>query len=185
MEVFVAAQAQKGAVALGHAAHAGMRQVVARADKGRRCAMFESAIAVADRHHLKHIAVERHLRRAGIAAVEKTYLLLADFFQIGGQAPAVAVVDAGDRHFVRHAASTKSNQREAAHFDRVVDQVVIAGGAIQAKCVQPGAACARQRGGKPPAGIGAPLGRQDLDFMRRVFIFRHPQEHAAAVEESV
>jgi hypothetical protein len=89
--------------------------------------MLQTTVAVADRHHEEHIALER--RRLA----EQAYLPLADAPQILAQAGGIDVVVTGDRHVVRHAAGLEFMQRETAHFDRVIDQLVVVRGADTAR----------------------------------------------------
>jgi hypothetical protein len=103
VEVLVAAQTEKGPIALRHAAHAGVGQVVARAEQRGRGAVLESAVAVADGGDQEDIALHRS------RFAEEADLPFADALQVGGEARQIAVVAAADGDFVRHAAGLESH----------------------------------------------------------------------------
>ncbi len=160
----MATQAEKRAVALGQAGHAGVGQIVARTEQRRRGAMFEAAVAVADGGDEEHVA--RHRRRFA----EEADLPFADALEVARQPAHVAIVAAGDHHLVRDAAGVEGGVAEMAHFDRVVDQLVVILGAVEAKTVTFGlaaflAGCAfrGQCGGDAPILEALALRRLDVD----------------------
>ena len=112
--------------------------------------MFEAAIPFANSRYQENITL--HRRRFA----EKTDLPRANALEIGGQPLDVAVVASGDGNVMSDAAGHEAGEGEGAHFDRVVDQFVVTGGAIDAKPMTFGrtrfAACRFERGGYPPTG---------------------------------
>ena len=176
----MAAQAQIGTVALAHLLLALHRQVRARADQRSGSTVFKATITVAHGKRHEHVALHR---RAPTGRLEKADLRLADFLQVGTQARHVEVGHlTGDDDVMRHAMGLEGRQREAAKFDRVIDQFVIVGCDIAAETVALGVEL-WQRGGDAPGGICRTFGAADLDFMRRLLLARHAKEDAGAVEE--
>jgi hypothetical protein len=117
--------------------------------------------------------------------VEERNLCFADGFQVSLQARHVQVRHAArDDDVVRDAVRLERGQFEIAHFDRVVDQLIVVGRAIGAEAIALGARFFHRGRHAPGAGsrIGRPL---DVDLVRRRFLPHHAQEHAGAVEEAV
>ena len=115
-----------------------------------------------------------------------------DLGEVGGQTLGVAVVPAGNRHFVRHAASFEAEMGEGAHLDRMVDQLVVVGGAVEAEAQCRGSAALstfsarrRERSGHAPALEFASGRWLQVDEAGRVLLAEHAQEDAGAVEEAV
>ena len=96
---------------------------------------------------------------------------------------------AADGDVVGHSGGREAGEGEGAHFDRVVDQFVIIGGAVQAERVLGGGARfavgRRQRRGDAPVAVSATRRRLDIDEARRLFLTNDAQEDAGAVEEGV
>ncbi len=182
MEVLVTAEAEKAPITLAQLAVPAClgrvpgrpRQIGAAAQKAAGKAMFESAVAVADDHGQKEVAINRQLTEQG-------GLLLADERQILRQACQVGVVPATDGHPVRHAADLEFDQIETAHLHRMIDQIVIIIGQIVTKAPGLGIVSAHA-GGDAPVGIGVTLRRQQLHPAGLIGGAVHPQKQAGAVE---
>ncbi len=168
MEVFVAAQAQVGPVALGCFLAAGHRQIGAIADQGRRSPVFEPAVTVADRLRHEHVAVHRRFLRLRL---EQRDLRFADTFQVSRETVHVDRDDTPrDHDVVRHAVRLERGERELAERHRMVDQFVIVLRLIFAEAVALRAACFGQCRRDAPVAIRAARGLPDIDDARRLFM---------------
>jgi len=138
---------------------------------------------VRHRHGEEAVALERRPARARL---EQPDLHLAHARQVGGQPRHVQPRHpAGDRDLVRHAQHVEAAERERAHLDRAVDQLVVVARRVGAEAAAPRAARRREPGDHAPVGIGRSLGRQDVEAAARALVADRQQEHAAAVEEAV
>ncbi len=95
--------------------------------------MLEAAVAVADDVHQEHVAVERRagVRRSG----EQIALPLAHTREIAREALDVTAMAAAHCDVVRDTACGERHEREVRHFDRVVDELLVARGAIEPESV--------------------------------------------------
>ena len=98
----------------------------------------------------------------------------------------------GDGDFVRNAAGFESGVAEVAHFDRVVDQLVVVLRAVKAEAMAFGlaapvvaAVCRAHCCGDAPVLVALAFRRLDIDKARRILLSDHAQEGAGAVEEGV
>src|SRR5262249_43402743 len=104
---------------------AGLRQIVAPEDQARGCAMLEPAPAVpTDDVTEKPVAIERR------GPAEELDLRLADMRQVGRDAFEVGVEAPRDDEMVRDAGSYELDALEVADLDRVIEQLVVVGGAV-------------------------------------------------------
>ena len=127
--------------------------------------MLETAVAVADGGHLEQIAVERRgdLRRAA----EEIDLPLADAREIAREPLEIGVLPAGDRDLVAHAARGERGEREIAHLDRMVDQLVVVRRAIAAEAVRR-RAVRGQRRRDAPVRVSRRRRANDVERARRL-----------------
>ena len=183
MEILVAAQPQKCLVSIRQTAHARERQIAPVGQQRGRGAVLEAAIALSHDHRHEEITLDRR-RRA-----EQADLPGADLLQIGTQALEIAVVPAGDRDFMAHPASIEMRLGERAHFDRVIDQLVIVGRPVAAEALRTGPVreiVDRSERGRHAPVVQAFAGRrQDIDRARFPGLALDREEHARAIEEPV
>ena len=143
--------------------------------------MFESAVAFAKRSNEKDVA--RHRCRL----TEKADLPFADAFEVGRQSLKVAIMATGNGYFMRHTAGREGGEREAAHFDRMVDQFVVVACLVHAKSVAFGRvlfpAHRFEGGGNLPAAIRLVVRCLDVDQAGGCFVAKRTEEDAGAVEK--
>ena len=183
MKIFVAAQPEKGAVALAGFSQTCMRQIVARTNERSRSAVLQPAIPVAHCERQKQVTLKRHIAPRRARAVKQTNLRLTYTLQICGQPHHVAVVLPGDRNRMQHAAGGKLDQRKRTQLDRVVDQFIVTRRLVAPEVIGHRATGARQGSCNAPAPIPAPGRTHDVHIMAHVFLAGHAQEHTAAVKE--
>ncbi len=138
--------------------------------------MLEAPVAFPERGDEEHVAIHR-----GRLAPEPD-VRLAQSPQVALEPRQVGVLATGERDLVRHAARREPSERERAHLDRMVDQLLVAGGRVRAEAV-PRRPLAPHRGRHAPPAIARPPRRDDLDFARRGVMADDAQEDAGAVEE--
>lgn len=119
MKILVAAQAEKLAITVAATFHAAIREIVAACQQSCRGAMLEAAIALPDHHGEEQIAAHRWWRP------EEIDLPLADTAQIGTQPLEITIVMPCKDNFVRNPASLERGKRELAHFDRMIDELIV------------------------------------------------------------
>src|SRR5690242_17780163 len=81
--------------------------------------MLEAAVAAAECGHLEQVTLER------CASAEQIDVALAHASEVACEPLEVAIVAAGDRDFMPHAACAEGSEREIAHLDRVIDELVV------------------------------------------------------------
>ena len=170
----MAAQAKEIAVIVAHTGLARFRQTVALRHQAGAGAVFEAAVAVTDNHDLEQVVI--HRRRFAVEA----NVVLADFFQVRGKPFRVAFEATGERDIVRHAAGFERNQLEIAHFDGVIDEIVVIDRAVATETVSLGIE-ARQRRGHAPVFAALAAGAFDHDLAGLVGLADHFEKNAAAV----
>ena len=145
--------------------------------------MLESAIPLAKRGNEKNVARER------CRFTEETDLPFAQSLQVAGQSLDVRIVFAGERNIVRDTARTERDKGEVAHFDRMIDQFVVIGRAIESEAVTARSTgqstCGWQRRGDPPRAETIARGRAQVDQAWRRFLPDDAQKETGAIEEAV
>ena len=157
-------QAQQGEIVVGDRRDAPRGKVASPADEAGARTVLEAPIPFSDRRDLEQVAIERRTRAD---AVEQLDLPVADACEVARKARQVSLLTARDDDIVRRAARLERRQREMAHFDRMVDQCVIAVGAIAAEAVRR-RAVGRQRRGNAPLGKLRSLRCRDDQLARGV-----------------
>lgn len=104
--------------------------------------------------------------------------------EIAAQPLHVHVVPAGDGNLVRHAARHERAEREGAHLDGVVDQLVVVRRGIGSESVAWRALAGHCRG-DAPSTVARAARPQDLDLAGARLRAEHAEEHAWPVEEAV
>ncbi|KAG1257744.1 hypothetical protein G6F65_015801 [Rhizopus arrhizus] len=189
MEVFMADQAKKAAVAFALALLAQHRQVLAGRHQRRAGAMLQAAVAVARHHGHEDVAVGTvQERRAFRAGLEERDLRLADLFHVARDAGQIQVRrHAGKHQFVFRAVGRERRHMRRAHFHGMVDQRVVIRRQVQAEAVAAGGALVAAGFGQ--AGVDLPAvqaaRRRQVHQAGQVVLAMHAQEHAGAVEEAV
>ena len=140
--------------------------------------MLEPAVAFAERSHQEHVSIHR----CGLA--EQADVPFAQRLEIAAQALEVGIVSAVDGDVVRHSARSEGCQRQLAHLDRMVDQLVVVRRTIRAEAVH---RCAgpRHRGGDPPVAIARAGRAQDVDAAGALLPSQRTQEYAWTIEEGM
>ena len=134
--------------------------------------MLKSAIRLVDGGDQENVM--RHRCRFA----EEADLPFTDALQVGAQARQVAVMTPADGDFVRDTTGRECGQRESAHGDRMIDQLVIVGGSVEAESVSRGSlvTCRSERGGDT-LGFEVPADRPlDIDQTRQMFVTEGTQE---------
>lgn len=178
MEVFVARRPEQIEIVVRDGGYAVRRQLVSPADEARAGAMLEAAVAFADGGDLEEVAVER---RAGAGSVERVDVPPADARQVGGEPVEIGVGCAGHRDVMSYAAGPEVDEGKIRQLDRMIDQGVVALGAIAPEAKGRGA-IRRERGRDAPA---RELGQRrgiDRQLARPLGATLQAQENARAVE---
>ncbi len=179
MKVFVARESEQVEVAVADGFASLQRQLVAATEQAGARPVLEAAIAFADCRDLEEVSVERCT--ASRRAAEEIDVPLADACKVAREALEIGARAAGERDFVAHAAGREHGQREVAHLDRVVDERVVALGAIAAEAVR-GGAVGFERGRDAPGRVRFRRRRDDVERAGSRFTPLGAQEHARTVE---
>ena len=123
----MAAEPEEFTIAIADFGLPRLRQAVARAHQAGARTMLEPAITLAHDHHQELVRCHRR------GLTEKADMMFADFFQVASQPLFVTAKPATEDNIVRNAAGFKMYRREIGHFHRVIDQIVIITGPVQAK----------------------------------------------------
>ncbi len=173
----MACKPKERAVAFRDTARAGLRQLVARAQKRGRRAVLESAIPVCDCICEKQIALER------CGCAEQLDVLCAHPAQVAAQSVQVGAMATADGDGMRHPGRFELSERERAHLYRMVDELVVAVGSINSEAVHRRILPAHRRSETPrPRALTAR--RQNFHFAWTLLFAERAQEHTRPVEEA-
>ena len=144
--------------------------------------MLKPTITVTYRKRQKDITL--HRRFAG-GRFEKRDLMFTDFFQVGSESRFVEIRHAtGHSHFMRHAMGFKTNQLELAHFDRMIDQLVIVIRNVSTKTMTTRLQLG-QRSSYAPLTKGLAFRCLYIDDVPQIFLAMHLQENAGAIKKTM
>src|SRR5690606_29017634 len=175
MEVLVAREREEALVLGRHAGFPGLRQIVAIEDQARRRAMLEAAVAVADGKAEEPVPIER--RRPA----EEVDLRLAELAEVRGDSLEIRIEAARDHEPMRNAGRVEVHALEAADLERMIDQLVVALGAVAAETALVDGD-GQHRGCDAPILAALVVWRLELELDRLAPVPLGDQEQARAVE---
>ena len=141
--------------------------------------MLEPAARGLGREYLEQVIVERH--SADGCAAEQIDLALRETREVTREAFEIAAMPPADGDVMACAAGLEMREHEAAHLDRMIDQLVVVCGGITAKAVRLRAA-SRQAGRKAPVVARVAHWSDDLDVAGPFLVFDEPDEYRWSVK---
>ncbi len=139
--------------------------------------MFQPAIAFTERIDHEDVAIDR------TRPAKEPQVVLAQLLEIACEPCHVRLMTSGDRDPMRHAVGGEPRLGERPQFHRMIDQLVVVGGAVQTEPARI-KLDRRHRSDRAPAPIRGPDRRAQQHRRRLVFAAEYARKQAGAVEET-